>query len=92
MAFDPSKVAFTADENNAARAADEIYEAVAEAVADGVQLKDLAVIPGAVPHILTLYAYLADGTKADYAKKLVALGVQLLRDNEWLDGWESDAA
>lgn len=92
MSFDEKKVQFTAEELDAARAADAIYEAVDEAIADGVQLTDLAVIPLAVPQILSLYKYLAGGSKADYAKKTIALGVALLRDNGWLDGLDGPKA
>jgi len=83
--FDPTKVQFNQEELEAAKAADSIYETVSDAAEDGFQFEDLAAIPMAVPHMLALYRYLASGTKADYAKKLVALGVCLLRDNDWLD-------
>ena len=85
MGFDEAKVQFNDVELDMAEHADAIYETVAEAVEDGLDLSDLAVIPAAIPHVLALYGYLADGTKADYAKKLIALGVCLLRDNDFLD-------
>lgn len=85
MGFDETKAQFNDEELDMAEHADAIYETVAEAVADGFDLSDLTVIPAAIPHVLALYGYLADGTKADYAKKLIALGVCLLRDNEWID-------
>jgi len=85
MAFDENKVAWTLDEITTARAADALYELFDEALEDGVGFEDLTAIPAAVPHIMVLYGYLAEGTKVDYANKLIALGVMLLRDNEWLE-------
>ena len=89
--FDPSRVQYTKEELDAAASADAIYETFAEALEDGAQIQDLMAIPAVVPHILALYRYLAGGTKADYAKKLSALGLALLRDNDWLDEWMEDA-
>jgi len=88
MAFDPNKVQFSVEELDAARNADSIYETIHEAVADGLEFSDLAAIPAVVPYVLNLYKYLAGGSKVDYAKKIIALGVSLLRDNEWLDELE----
>ena len=89
--FDPNKVQFNQEELDAARNADEIYEIISEALEDGLDFSDLKAIPAVVPHIMALYTYLAGGTKSDYAKKLSALGLALLRDNDWLDDWLEDA-
>lgn len=85
MGFDENKVAWSADEIVSAKAADALYELFEEAMADGIGFDDLTAIPAAVPHILVLYSYLAEGTKVEYANKLIALGVMLLRDNEFLE-------
>jgi hypothetical protein len=89
MSFDESKVQFSAEELAIGGAADSLYELFADAMDDGFDLSDLAAIPAAVPHIMAMYGWLAEGTKAEYAKKLIALGVMLLRDNEWLDGLDN---
>jgi hypothetical protein len=83
--FDPTKAQFTQEELSAAADADAVYEIVAEAAEDGFTFGDLAAIPAVVPYLLSLYKYLASGTKADYAKKLSALALMLVRDNDWLD-------
>jgi hypothetical protein len=90
MAFDEAKVQFTAEEMAAAKAADALYDLFAQAVADGIDMSDFAVMLQAVPHIKALYGFLAEGSKADYAKKSLALGVALIRDNEVLDMLEPD--
>lgn len=91
MSFDESKVQFDGAEMDAARAADNLYELFAEAMDDGFDMSDLAAIPAAMPHVMALYGFLAEGSKAEYAKKLIALGVMLERDNDWLDGaWENE--
>jgi hypothetical protein len=85
MGFDEDKVAWSLEEVASAKSADALYELFEAALADGLDFSDLAAIPAAVPHVMGLYGYLADGTKTEYATKLIALGVMLLRDNEWLD-------
>ena len=85
MAFDESKVQFTVEELGAAKSADTIFEVVSAAFEDGIDIGDAAVIPMLIGPFTNLYGYLATGSKADYAKKLIALGVALARDNEWLD-------
>ncbi len=90
MGFDESKVQFNTEEMDAARDADNLYELFADALADGLDLSDLAVIPAAMPSVVALYRYLAEGTKAEYADKLIALGVMLVRDNDFLDGLDDD--
>jgi hypothetical protein len=90
MSFDPNKVAWDPAETASAQSADALYELFEAALADGLDLNDLMSIPAAIPHVMALYAYLADGTKSEYATKLIALGVMLLRDNEWLDALDDD--
>lgn len=86
MAFDESKVQFNPDELAAAEAADALYEMFNAALADGADLSDLTLLPAAMPHIVSLYGFLAGGTKAEYAEKLLAIAVALIRDNEFLAG------
>jgi hypothetical protein len=77
MAFDANKVQFTADELTAAASADVIYESLK----DGASADDLIVI---LPQVLPLFAFLKSDQPVDYATKLIALGVMLMRDNEFL--------
>ena len=90
MSFDETKVQFTPEEMDAARSADRLYEIFYEAFSDGLDLSDIGVIPQAMPHIISLYTYYAGGTKAEYAKKLIAMGVAILRDNDFLDLLDDD--
>lgn len=89
MAFDREKAQFNQEELDMAQAADFLYETFRTALEDGLDFQDLSVIPAAVPQIMALYGYLAGGTKAEYATKLIALGVALLRDNEFLAGLDA---
>lgn len=90
MGFDEGKVQFNAEELDAASAADALYEMFADALVDGLDVSDLAVIPAAMPKVVALYRFLAEGSKAEYASKLIALGVMLERDNEWLDSFDDE--
>jgi hypothetical protein len=67
-----------------------LYELFEAALADGLDVSDLMAIPAAIPHVMSLYSYLADGSKAEYAQRLIALGVMLLRDNEWLEALDDE--
>jgi len=90
MAFDETKVAWSVEEVASAKSADALYELFEGALADGLDMSDLMAIPTAVPHVMALYSYLADGTKAEYAKKFISLGIMMLRDNEWLEALDDD--
>ena len=83
MSYSADKVAFTQEEHDAARAADEIYEVLRGALADGFQLTDLSVIPALIGPTTELYRWLGGGDRAEFASKLLVLGMQLKRDNEW---------
>lgn len=85
MAFDEAKVRFTDEEMAAAKAADALYDLFAAAAADGIDMSDFAVMVEAIPHVKALYGFLAEGTKAEYASKSLALAVALVRDNDVLD-------
>lgn len=84
MGYDRNKVNFKDEEHDAAQAADQIYEAAAAAAADGLSLDDLSVALGLLVPGKNLVAYLTGGSRADMAKRLIAVGVMLERDNDFL--------
>lgn len=84
MSYDEAKVNWTPAEHEAAENADKIYEAVSTAVADGVDTEDAAIAFQVVQPSMRLWAYLAGGTKEEFASKLIDLGVMLKRDNNLL--------
>lgn len=81
--YSSEKVAFSQDEHDAARAADEIYETLQKALSDGLQISDLSVIPTLLSPTTKLYTWLGSGDRAEFASKLITLGLQLKRDNDW---------
>jgi len=86
MSFDPSKVKFTQEELDAAAAADIVFELLRDELEDGFQAADLIkILSGSLPSVIKLFEYLKSDAALEYADKLVALGVMLARDNDWLD-------
>ncbi|MGH7165130.1 MAG: hypothetical protein ACREIS_06355 [Nitrospiraceae bacterium] len=86
MGYDKSKVDWTEAEHGAAENADKIYETLRPALADGLQAHDTAAGLAVAKPSYELWAYLvgnAEG-KADFGRKLIALGVMLERDNRFL--------
>lgn len=81
MSYSEVKVAFKAEEHAAAKAADQIYEEISEALADGLQPTDVVVVAGIVQPSAKLWAYLAGASKQEFASRLIAIGVMLARDN-----------
>ena len=81
MSYSEAKVAFKPAEHEAAKAADQIYELISGALADGVQGTDIAVIAGILQPSTKLWGYLASTSKEEFAKRLIAIGVMLGRDN-----------
>lgn len=84
MSYEPGKVNWTAEEHEAAENADRLYETVHAAAADGFQTTDLLGVTAAWKPSHDLYTYLFGGEKADLARKLIALGTMLERDNRFL--------
>lgn len=84
MGFDRNKANWSEEELQAAEAADKIYEAVAPAVADGVQVTDFAVVGAILAPIMALFRYLAGAGRKEFARRLIAIGVILERDNALL--------
>lgn len=82
--YNQNKVEWTEAEHEAAQAADQMYETLAEAFKDGAQISDIAVLPALLQPGNKLYAYLATDNKMEFANKLIGLGVMLIRDNEML--------
>jgi hypothetical protein len=77
MAYDKTKVQFTAREHEMAARLD----AVIEGAADGFQARDLLLAKGS----LEIVGYLAaGGDRAQTVKRLYTLAVMLERDNDWL--------
>jgi hypothetical protein len=84
MGYDRNKVSFKEEEHVAAEAADKIYEAARKAAEDGLDLNDLSVAFGLLAPGKDLVAYLTGGSRAEFAKRFIAVGVMLERDNEFL--------
>ena len=84
MGFDRNKANWSEEELQAAEAADKIYEAVAPAVAEGVQITDFAVVGAILGPIMALFRYLAGAGRKQFARRLIAIRVILERDNEFL--------
>ena len=84
MAFDATKVQFTQEELDRIRDADEIYETVAPAIADGFQWSDLAIIGVVLSQGKRLVEWLMAGSKRQLGYKLIAIGTGMIRDNEFL--------
>ena len=84
--YDKTKVDWKDEEHQAAENADQIYEVLHPALADGVQAGDLAVVAAIFKPSMEVWKFLAGGNKAEFARKLIALGVMLERDNEFLGG------
>jgi hypothetical protein len=80
--YDKTKVDFTDLEHEAAENADKIYEEVKEALADGADLGDIAVLPALYRPTVELYKYLFDSVDRDeVGRKLLTLGNMVLREN-----------
>lgn len=86
MSYDPAKVNWTADEHKAAESADKIYETLRPALGDGIQAHDATAALAIAKPSYDLWAYLVGNTegKADFGRKLIALGTMLERDNSFL--------
>ena len=85
--FDPTKVQFDSKELDAAKAADDMYEVIRDQLEDGFQVADLVpILTASVGPVATLFGYLKSDSPQEYADKLIALGVMLERDNDWLEG------
>jgi hypothetical protein len=86
MGYDASKVNWTADEHAAAENADKIYETLRPALADGFQAHDTAAGLAVARPGYEVWAYLVGSAKdkAEFARKLIALGVMLERDNHFI--------
>lgn len=82
--YDEQKVDFTPEEHDAAKTADEIYEKLHEMLENGIDLSDIAQVPGLITPSLKLYKWLMSADRAEFAGKLLALAVMLNRDNSWL--------
>ncbi len=82
--YNQNKVDWTVAEHEAAQAADQMYEALAEAFKDGAQISDIAVLPALLQPGNKLYQYLATDNKMEFANKLIGLGIMIIRDNELL--------
>jgi len=86
MGFDRNKANWSEEELEAAEAADKIYEAVAPALADGIQPTDWTLVGAILGPVMALFRYLAGAGRKQFARRLIAIGVILERDNELLDG------
>ena len=84
MPYDRSKVNFSDAEHDAAQAADQIYESARKAAANGLDMNDLSVALSLLVPGKNLVAYLTSGSRVDFAKRFIAVGVMLERDNEFL--------
>lgn len=84
MAYDEGKVAFSAEEHEVARAADTVYESVRTVLADGAQLTDITIAAALFQPMMKIWTHLAGGSREDLANRLIALGVMLARDNEFI--------
>lgn len=84
MGFDRNKANWTEEELEAAEVADQIYEAVEPTLADGFQKTDFFVIGKILGPIMQLFRYLAGAGRKQFARRLIAIGVILERDNELL--------
>lgn len=84
MGFDRDKANWTEAELEAAEAADKIYEVVQPAVADGVQNKDFFLIGKILGPVMELFKFLAGAGRKEFARRLIAVGVILERDNSLL--------
>ncbi len=84
MAFDATKVQFSAEELDRIKDADEMFEVIAPAVADGLDFSDLAVLGVLLAQGKRLVEWLMAGSKVQLGYKLIALGAGLIRDNEFL--------
>lgn len=84
MGFDRNKVNWNEEELQAAEAADKIYEAIQPAIADGVDNTDFMVIGAILGPVMSLFRYLAGAGKKEFARRLIAIGHMLERDNEFL--------
>jgi hypothetical protein len=83
--FDPNKAQFSQEDLAAGAAADVVQELLRTQLEDGFQASDLlAILTGSVGQVMPLFAYLKSDTPQEYARKIIALGVMLERDNDWL--------
>jgi len=84
VAYSREKVNWKEEEHVAAENADKIYEAIHEAVENGLGPEDLAVVGIVFKPSMAVWGYLAAGSKAQFAKRLIALGTMLERDNDFI--------
>ncbi len=84
MGFDRTKANWTEAELEAAEAADKIYEAVEPTLADGFQTTDFVVLGKILGPVMQLFKYLAGAGRKEFARRLIAIGVILERDNSLL--------
>ena len=84
MAFDATKVQFSQEELARIEDADNIFETVHPAIADGLDWSDFSVIALVFAPIKRVAEWLMKGTKVQLGYKLIALGTGLIRDNEFL--------
>ena len=86
MGFDRNKANWSEEELTAAEAADKLYEAIQAVAGDGLQVTDLAVVGALFGPIVDLYNGLkSQSDRTDFAKRLIAIGVILERDNSLID-------
>ena len=84
MGFDRNKANWSEEELEAAENADKIYEVVQPAIADGVQNTDFFLIGKILGPVMALFKYLAGAGKKQFARRLIAIGVILERDNNFI--------
>ena len=84
MSFSRDKANWSEEELNAAEEADKIYEVVEPVLADGVQRTDFFVIGKILGPVMALFKYLAGAGRKEFARRLIAIGVILERDNSLL--------
>ena len=84
MGFDRNKANWTEEELEAAEVADKIYEEVEPVLADGVQKSDVLVLAKILGPVMQLFRYLAGAGRKEFARRLIAIGVILERDNSLL--------
>lgn len=86
MPFNDTKAQFSAEELRAARTADEVFERVRDAVKDGIDLGDIMAIPEVLTRVLALLTFVAGAPdRAETARRVIALGIMLERDNWFLN-------
>lgn len=86
MGYDRAKVNWTEEEHAAAENADKVYEPVHKALEDGLDPDDALVAIQVFKPSMAVWSYLAAGDKAQFAKRLIALGTMLERDNDFIGG------